>query len=1053
MAIIDAGESKSKAAGERLVVMNKLSFAFLIYSCPSENCTKDECKFGCVCDSISRLDGLSSHCTKEECIFGCECSAAEREDGEQRHLRQMRDDSIRYLAPVQRGFTSAVVLTNSNTILMSNSEDRKRNRTKPKRYFDYTANGDTNEEDEEDPVVAEWPGEDAKGVSRKGTCHEDIEKMRHCSVNLPQIPQLEVLEPWCIVHELYRCFCGNKRIEGRPFKLHTGPDGTIRANVKETLLLNSRRRPVTFARDESQNSLERLPVRPREDAYCSRCTPKDFTEQFTKNKNNSELVNTKVRLADRKHKTIRLQTLIDQCISMEGVQSQPQRARRSLSTATQQSQPRQRSAEEKSRLRQQFMEEAGNELGLKIESVCTVNEGEFDKPKENQTSNVSRVSRVVKREGPITFETQLSNLKQKLLLKLNFILESVGRVMLNRSGLPKKLSFVRYCEFKKLLSVNKMLLIELRTSATDDTVEGIILARDDVGIDLHFPDNHCVRVDTSNTRVYLSKFLVNDNTKMQSNNIFIVLEGSGKNYWNVRGCQYIRDGLGRIRILSEHTGRLREFAKVAIASQSNLDVMQMNMPSNARLAVKLPVSPGERWLMMNLQKDFSDISHPHWKGLLSCKHIKQAIELAQTSGKTIRVIRGDQQPNVYATANYSNRIFVGPFGDGELSRMHLYQRMDNSLYLREEYETMMNTQRSLRTTGYWLYVRRQTKTLGSRVIISNGLLKHCRTNDQLSAAIIANRKQSSSSSCQEMEAHETTVATNTSSTPPNVLPEVSLTRATIKVEGSVAEPPDPVVSITTMSRSVLKPIEKRLPVAAPSQAQPIDVQSSVKACMSEGDFSSLKDVLLNREVSTFRVGNTTVQRRNLVVPDAVPGPSSGFEALVPVASDKSPMKVVNEEVPLPVSELATVNDNYESEDDDVILVEDNEKIIDLDEWERVQQESSDEEEAESKVGPFKEFENVPENNKKEAAEVSGADEDVTGNEADREGEEESTAAKDETVAVLDDSIPSSGYFKSNIPSLGYIPAKILNGIVTLSLPFRKMPIRIGISCVDRYMWK
>lgn len=1040
--------------------------ALLTCCCLSENCTKDECKFGCVCDTISRLDGLSSHCTKEECIFGCKCSAAERQDGEQRHLRQMRDDSIRFLAPAQRGFTSAVVLTNSNTILMSNSEDRKRNRRQPKRYFDYTVNGDTNGEDEADPVVAEGPREEAwSGICKKDFGHEDIEKMRHCSVNLPHIPQLEVLEPWCIVHELYRCFCGNKRIEGRPFKLHTEPDGTIRANVKETLLLNSRRRPVTFARDESQDALERLPVTPRYDAYCSRCTPTDFTEQISKNRKNSELVNTKVRLADRSLKSTRLQTLIDQCLSMDGVQAPPQRPRRSSSTSTQQNPPKQRSAEERSRQRQQFMEEAGNELGLKIESVCTVDEEEFDKPQEEPRSKVNgTVPRVVRSEGPVTYHRQLSNLKQKLLLKLNFILESVGRVMLNKSVL-KKLSFVRYSQFKKLLTANNMHLVELRKSASDDTVEGIILTRELEGIEVHFPDNHCVRVDTTNTRVYLSKFLINENTKMQSNNIFIVLEGSGKNYWNVRGCQFIRDVVGRIRILSEHTGRLREYAKVATATQSNLDVMQMNMPNNARLAVKLPVNPGERWLMMTLQKDFSDISHPHWRGLLSCKHIKQAIELAQTGGKTIRVIRGNQQPNVYATPNYSNRIFVGPFATGELSRMHLYQRMDNSLYLREEYEAMMSTQLSLRTTGYWLYVRRQTNTLRPRVIISNGLLKHCRTNDQLNAAIIGNRGQSSSLSL----SNDTSTATNTSSTPPNVLPELSLTRATIKQEGSAAEPPTPVVSITTMSsRSVLKPIDKRVPGSVPVPSPSPALPKAAVPCFSDEDFTCLKDVLLNREVSTFRVGNTTVQRRTVAVPDAVPGPSSGVDAAVPVVSGKSPMKEDESQLPPPppVSETADVNENdtYESEDDDVILVEDNEKIIDLDEWERVQQESSDEEDATSpstpteaevsKVEPASEFENVPAEDNQDGA-VSGASHEAatlisntsTEKEVDKRGEAEST------VVSLDDSIPSSGYFKSNIPSLGYIPAKILNGIVTLSLPFRRMPIRIGINCVDRYMWK
>lgn len=115
--------------------------------------------------------------------------------------------------------------------------------------------------------------------------------------------------------------------------------------------------------------------------------------------------------------------------------------------------------------------------------------------------------------------------------------------------------------------------------------------------------------------------------------------------------------------------------------------------------------------------------------------------------------------------------------------------------------------------------------------------------------------------------------------------------------------------------------------------------------------------------------------------------------------------------------------------DDVVLIEDNDsdRVIDLDEWERVQQElDAEEEEAAAKQA-----------NK-------------------NSGSVKSEAVPGQVPSAVNfdsESIPFSGYYKSNIPNLGNIPAKILNGVATLALPIRKMPVKIAVECIDRYMWK
>lgn len=1061
------------------------------------------------------MDGLSNHCTKVECIFGCKCSAAELEVAEGQQLRRMRDEKISSLARAEKEFTSAVVLTNSNTILMSNSEDRKRNRTKPKRYYDYTETNSVHESDDELNVsggnaTGLGQGSEWKKEKKRRFAHADIQQLRHCAVVVTQIAQLEYLEPWCMVHELYRCFCDNKRIEGRPFKLTTAQDGTIRANVRETLMLNSRRRPVTFAKDETQDSLERLPVRMRLDNYCSRCTPTDFTDQFLKNKINADLINTKVRLGERKHLKTRLEVLVENCLKAEASGGyavvRPRMAKQLTSGAGGMiSKSRLSTGNEKALQIQQCIEEAGNELGLKIESVCTVSDDEELENEQNHQpcatnadSRSSFLAPVVYRDTPITHEAHLSDLKRRLLHKLNSILESCAKPMLQKAAL-KRISFVRHRYMKDILQ--GLFLVEVWSQRQtceewmeNKVAESIILTPSIESAKAQFPDKHLepVRPGTAN-KLYLSKFILEAMpSKPQSTNLFIVFEGSGSNFWYVRGCQYIRDPQGKIRIEAKHTDRLRDYSKRMNSEQGNLQTFSWRTPGNEQLQLELPVVRNTRFLMIDLRDDFSDLGHPRWKGLLSYKHIKMALRIAKRRKKTIRVIRGppSMQPNIYATPKYATCVFAGPFERTEPCCLSLYQRMDNSLYLREEYETMLSLQREKASTGFWLYVPQpkgksdlavrdydDDDDVGDQgVFHSNGLLQNYRTNNQLSAQQSSDRRQPGQrlSSEEEFGAEEEVVeeeeeseeedkamvrksvaviegaeTASTSSLPPDLLPEleiVSLARAnSIKTERRSADDDDsPKVSITTVpqrrhsggsgsnsntGRSLLK---------LHHQQQNSGITVTVPS-PKESQIISLTRLLDNPTVSTFRVGQTMVMRKEMIKhDDAVPGPSSAPDPEPPMHEKKDDVEKAATTGSTEKGEGNNEVGGYVSEDDDVVFVEDPEydKIIDLDEWERVQQETSDEE-----------------NNESAAVEEKTE----TKEEIKQIVESVPVIQKPETVLPVpidnSESIPFSGYYRSNIPSLGNIPAKILNGIITLSLPIRKMPIKIGVDCVDRYMWK
>lgn len=978
-----------------------------------------------MCESISRLGGLINHCTQPECIFGCSCSAAQLENDEQEQLRRIRDEKNRCLARAEKEFKSTIVLTNSNTILMSNSDDRKRNRTKPKRYFDYCSKIlDSDEDDEEEQVVEGKDGErvfgkDNRCQDKRPRWHEALEPMRHCAVALPYIAQLDVLEPWCMVHELYRCFCGNQRLEGRPFKMQPSADGTIRANVKDSLMLNSRRRHLPVVKDELQQTLEPIPTGNDLDG-CSRCRPTDFNEQFHTNRSRAPVINTKVRLAMKKAKQVRLDHLILKCLSCIEPPNVPRRRSMAMAAATTVEAPPnqqpQQTEEKRLRNKNQFMQHAQNELGLKITAVCSLDanaggeahmadlvgaaaasstETAPPPPGKMLTDLLPDAIKIrARRTDTECYDSRMSEIKRRLLGKLNNILESCSETLLD-PPYSRKVNFVRYHNFKALLE--RLSMFEVWADETGEA-ESVVLARDRESAEDNFPDHILVDVRDSSRKFYISKFVADESSKMQSNNIYIVLEGSGKNFWYVRGCQYIKDVQQKLRIQPEHTQRLRMYADRNLVNVSNLDVYQMESSGSEKLNVKLPVMPGTRYLMIDIHNDFSDIGHPRWKGLLSWKHMKQALDLAKLENKTIQVIRGPSnlRPNIYATPGSEQlRMFAGPFERHEPCNITLYQRVDSSLYLREEYESMLGIHREKQTTGFWLYVPATPQRAGAsagRGTLSNGLnLKNCRTNDQL-----------------HVESREMSPDTPATAT---VLPEVEIVKATVKTERG-ASLPDPVVYISTTrsdasggQKTLLKPFVEEAQVKGPPSTSP-----------SSQSVNTIKDLLANPAVSTFRLGNTIVRRGSFV---------SDSSSIPCQAPEKS----------------AATTEVSDDDDDDVVLVEDAEsdRIIDLDEWERVQKELDDEEsslpaENEQKVVvPVDEQkEALPEDEQREVAPVDQAD---------------------SSRVQFDESIPFSGYYRSNIPNMGNIPAKILNGIVTMSLPIRKMPHKIAVECINRYMWK
>lgn len=162
------------------------------------------------------------------------------------------------LAKEEKEFKSTIIVSeNDMFVLPSSSTATKRSSKKPKRF----TNDDTCVEDTEtemifkskrrrpaekviEPPPIPLPPPPPPHVNRH-RC-SILKSLQHVRVEIEQLPELEV-EPWCMVHCLYKCHCKGRAQKGRIFNFAnkkndlTGPGGWE--------LITPRKRQYTFERE------------------------------------------------------------------------------------------------------------------------------------------------------------------------------------------------------------------------------------------------------------------------------------------------------------------------------------------------------------------------------------------------------------------------------------------------------------------------------------------------------------------------------------------------------------------------------------------------------------------------------------------------------------------------------------------------------------------------------------------------------------------------------------------------------------------------------------
>lgn len=139
---------------------------------------------------------------------------------------KIREQATRSLAPVEKDFTSTVVIKNNETLLINESQfNRKRRSTRcQKRYNDDLFYDELNPDKPAclglpHPFVSEKEKEAAAAKlkeaadlekNRKVFVYEDTFKtIKNLSIVVPKFDFLNDIVPWCIYHNCYKCNCKN----------------------------------------------------------------------------------------------------------------------------------------------------------------------------------------------------------------------------------------------------------------------------------------------------------------------------------------------------------------------------------------------------------------------------------------------------------------------------------------------------------------------------------------------------------------------------------------------------------------------------------------------------------------------------------------------------------------------------------------------------------------------------------------------------------------------------------------------------------------------------
>ncbi|XP_047989073.1 uncharacterized protein LOC125228524 [Leguminivora glycinivorella] len=151
----------------------------------THTCPRAYCSMGCVCPSLECGYNFKTHCGRIECMFECKCDFSKYKvvDSLERDCSNLLPGLLKFdseinskMAKEEQKFHHTVIVTPENSMLL---KSKRRDWKSSRKYAEFFSN-----------------------MPLKNECKpEKVAELVIEKLNLPNV------EPWCMVHGLYKCFC------------------------------------------------------------------------------------------------------------------------------------------------------------------------------------------------------------------------------------------------------------------------------------------------------------------------------------------------------------------------------------------------------------------------------------------------------------------------------------------------------------------------------------------------------------------------------------------------------------------------------------------------------------------------------------------------------------------------------------------------------------------------------------------------------------------------------------------------------------------------------
>lgn len=610
-------------------------------------------------------------------------------------IKQFCDRMNQNLAKVEKDFTATVVVSDGKTIYVPTwDEKKKRSKKVPKRLSDcvqfesdfvHRDIGEMHAAKKEKRMRASKM-EDVIDVDDRALMtnrNEIVKNMVHVNVNVERLNILDDLQPWCMVHCLYKCFCKLRAIDGRRFEFG---DTKIDAIEEPTY---TKKRQYTFERSTDEPSMKVArytdTIHLDEDySSCRRVRVVATNHHSIVNRARSVDVNRRVRKFEKDRPGLRvlLRNRVKRSIALADVGPMV-----SVNDST-----------------------ASNER----KSIAEPSIENRMKPKEESVDDSIQIDENASNK----YRSRFNNIVMKTMQGISSKLKTMTTLP---SPANKAFYYMQWKHFLDAFNSDRIFIWEVQLNTT----EVLLVVTDKNIMPIVSNAMYVINIKALSTeRLPLLPKLIklgvmNDETEKMSILLFGV-----SNYWRVIGCTHSVNDFMNNRVVAVPTpdanprlatkisSLFNDMVKLTVQNRSkpssitsNICIRQLDVYDIDNIQVPIPVVGSHRWLMLSLAADFSHIYVPNWKQFISYEKIISAMDQAKKSLRTVRWGPPNLKPQVYVPHNSDMKIFFGPLLKNESLELQLLQHYDGKMILREDYQRMAQQKPNGLTFGTWLYMK------------------------------------------------------------------------------------------------------------------------------------------------------------------------------------------------------------------------------------------------------------------------------------------------------------------------------------------------------------